>query len=71
MATPAQIQSQLDSANTKNIANIQNSVKIDATYDAHYVVGLIGHAGRSRWCVTTSAETAANQATEITDALDA
>lgn len=65
MATPAQIQAQLDSAGTGLIANIIQSVHEDDTYDAHYVVGLNGYAGRSRWCPTTAAETAANQAAEI------
>lgn len=68
MATPAEIQAQLGSM---NIARINQSVKIDATYDAHYVVGGIGHAGRSKWCQTTSAQTAAQQASAITTALDA
>jgi len=66
MATPAAIQAQLDSATTTHVANIIRSLTIDATYDAHYVVGVVApYAGRSRWCTTTTAETAANQAAEI------
>lgn len=66
MATVAAIQAAIDAASTTNIANIQRSVTINATYDAHYTVG-IGHpyAGRSRWCQTTSAGNAAAQAAEI------
>jgi len=66
MATVAAIQAELDSASTNNVINIHNSVKVDATYDAHYCVGVAHpYAGRSRWCATTTAETAANQAAEI------
>lgn len=66
MATPQAIQAQGDSANTMNIWRIQNSITVDATYDAHYVIGLISpYAGRSRWCRTTSADNAASQAAEI------
>ena len=66
MATPAEIQAQLDSAKTKHVAEIQQSIVVDATYDAHYVVGITDpYSGRSKWCQTTTAETAANQAAEI------
>jgi len=66
MATPAEIQAIFDSANTMHVAIIQNSVVVDATYDAHYVVGITApYAGRSRWCLTTTAETATNQSAEI------
>lgn len=70
MATPAAIQAQIDAASTVHVANIQTSISVDATYDAHYVVGVTApYAGRSRWCTTTTAETAANQAAEIVAAL--
>ena len=70
MATVAAIQAAIDSASTHNIANIQQSIKVDATYDAHYVVGISApYQGRSKWCITTNAETAANQAAEIEAAL--
>lgn len=70
MATPAEIQAQLDPANTMHVIRINQSIKIDATYDAHYCDGIIApYAGRSRWCTTTNAETAANQAAEIIAAL--
>lgn len=70
MATPAEIQAQIDSAATGRVANIQASTHADATYDHHYAVGVMGeYAGRSRWCITTAAETAANQAVEILNEL--
>ncbi len=70
MATPAEIQAQIDSANTVHVANITQSIAIDGTYDAHYVVGVTEpYAGRSRWCQTTAANTAAQQATSILTAL--
>lgn len=66
MATVAAIQAAIDSASTNNVANIQNSITVDATYDAHYTVGIAHpYAGRSRWCQTTSAGNAAAQAAEI------
>ena len=72
MATVAEIQAQLDSASTHNVINILKSVTVDATYDAHYCVGIAHpYAGRTRWCTTTTAETAANQAGEIQTALTA
>lgn len=70
MATPAEIQAIGDPANTMHVYKIQNSTKIDATYDAHYVVGITApYAGKAKWCQTTSANTASQQNTEITAAL--
>lgn len=69
MATPAEIQAQLDSAATGRIANIRSSVHAGALKDNHYVETITGYAGRSMWCATTAAESAANQATEIRDQL--
>ncbi len=71
MATPAEIQAQLDPANTMNIARIHQSRTVDGTYSEHYVQGGIGFNGVGRWCRTTTANTAAQQATEITNALRA
>lgn len=65
MATPAEIQAQLDSAGTGNVANIQSSVHADETYDNHYVVGINSYPGRSRWCTTTASDSAATQAASI------
>lgn len=66
MATTAAIQAQLG---TKNIACITRTEVSGSTYDRHYTVGGIGYAGKSCWCRTTAANTAAQQATEITTAL--
>lgn len=71
MATPAQIQAQLDPAGTGLVANIISSLHVDATYDNHYVVGINSYAGRSRWVRTTAAQTAAQQATAILNELAA
>jgi hypothetical protein len=72
MATPADIQAIGDSADTMFVWRIQNSITVDATYDAHYVVGISApYAGRSRWCTTTSSETATQQASDIETALTA
>lgn len=66
MATPAEIQAELDSANTDHVAEIEQTVSIDATYDAHYVVGITDpYQGASMWCQTTNASSAAAQAAEI------
>lgn len=71
MATPAEIQAQLDPAGTGKVANIISSVHAGSTYDNHYVVGINSYAGRSRWCATTAANTAGQQATQILNALAA
>lgn len=65
MATPAEIQAQLDSAGTGRVANILVSSHADGTYDNHYVQGMSGYAGRARWCQTTAANSAAVQAAAI------
>lgn len=71
MATPAEIQAQIDSAATGRVANITRSI-IGSTLDDHYVVGVLTpYAGRSRWVQTTAAQTAAQQATAILAALTA
>ena len=70
MATPQAIQAEIDSASTGNIANIQQSISVDATYDAHYTVGVSHpYSGYSRWCQTTTADSAADQAVELLAAL--
>ena len=70
MATPAAIQAIGDSADTMNVWRIQSSITVDATYDAHYVVGITDpYSGRSRWCQTTSGDSATDQAAEIVAAL--
>ena len=70
MATPAEIQAVGDAANTMHVYRIQNSAKVNATYDEHYVVGITApYAGKAKWILTTSANTASQQNTEITSAL--
>jgi len=70
MATPQAIQLAADAANTMNIVRIQQSMSIDATYDAHFTVGITApYAGYSRWCQTTKADSAADQAVELLAAL--
>jgi len=72
MATPAAIQLIGDAANTLRVYKIQNSVTVDATYDAHYVVGTGDpYSGRSMWVRTTSGNTATQQDAEIVAALAA
>lgn len=69
MATPAEIQAQIDHAGTGRVANITLSTGVDATYDNHYVVGQIGYSGRSRWVRTTKSDDAETQAAAILAAL--
>lgn len=72
MATPAEIQAQIDSAGTGKVANITMSMGVDSTYDNHYVVGVSPpYTGRSRWVKTTKSDSAATQATAILNALTA
>jgi len=66
MATTPAIQTALGAI---NVARITKSEVSGSTYDRHYTVGGAGYAGKSCWCRTTAAETAANQAAEILVAL--
>lgn len=63
MATPAEIQTQIDlTAPTTRIVKTING----ATLDEHYAVGgQAPHHGRARWVQTTAAQTAAQQAAAI------
>ena len=66
MASPQSIQAIGDAANTMHVYHILQSIKVDGTYDAHYVQGIVHpYAGKAKWCQTTSAETATNQNAEI------
>lgn len=70
MATVAEIQAILDPASTKDVANIQNMAKVNATYDEFYVVGVTEpYAGKAGWIRTTSADSAATQGAAILAAL--
>ena len=71
MATPAAIQAALDPAGTGLVANIQQVVGVDATYDNIYVVGINSYAGRSRWVRTVKSDSAATQAAALLTALAA
>lgn len=69
MATPAEIQAQLDA--TGLAAKIEKVVHASATIDNQYVKGGIGYAGRSGWTSTTAADSAATQAAAIATQLAA
>lgn len=72
MASPQAIQAQGDSANTMHVYHILQSMIVNATYNEHYVVGITApYQGKARWIRTTTAETAANQNTEIIAGLNA
>ena len=72
MATPAAIQSVADSAETGRVYRIQHSGIVNATYDEHYVVGVTApYQGKARWILTTKANTASQQNTEIVNGLNA
>ena len=73
MATPAEIQAQLNAAcgidagtSESNGIKIIQSSSIDATYDEHYVFGNHpSRAGKGMWVKTISANTAAQQSADI------
>lgn len=69
MATPAEIQEQLDPAGTGLVANIIQSINCTSAKADRYVVGLNDYAGRSRWVQTNIASSATAQATAILAAL--
>lgn len=68
MATVAAIQAQLDASGSGMSANIMQSAYVSASLDEHLVVALASTSatpGTARWVRTTSAQTAAQQATAI------
>lgn len=66
----ADIQAQMDSASTTNVANIQRKAAVSGSVDEFYVVGITPpYAGKSGWIRTTSSDSAADQATAILAAL--
>lgn len=69
MATPAEIQAELDT--TGKAATILRSEHAGATLDNHYVEGGVGYAGRCLWVETTASDSAATQAAAITTAMRA
>lgn len=70
MATVAEIQAVLDPASTTDVANIQQKVRVSATVDEFYVVGVTApYAGKAGWIRTTSTDSAATQGAAILAAL--
>ena len=68
MATPAEIQEQLDTTGKgPTILRMQNT--IGTTLDSYYVHGGLPYGGRDMWVDTTAAASAADQATTIRTAL--
>ena len=74
--TAATLQTTLDSTNTMKAFQVIKGFNQSVTYDWWYVlVGIYQTAnptlvpGRARWCRTTIANTAADQATEVITAL--
>ena len=71
MATVASIQAALDTqgTNKKLLILKQQPKSTGATTDSFYVLGGTVYAGRARWVSTTNTDTAAQQATSITNAM--
>lgn len=70
MATVAEIQAELDPQGYGKLINIEKKFTVSTT-DTFFCIGGIGLAGRARWCATTNTDTAAQQATAITAAMEA
>ena len=74
--TAATLQTTLDSTNTRKAFLVTKGFNQNATYDWWYVLVGVYQAtnptlvpGRARWCRSTIANTAADQATEVITAL--
>lgn len=69
MATVAEIQAELDAQGTNTVIRIikQWAKSVDATTDLFYCIGGVNYAGRAKWCPTTNTDSAATQATAITN----
>ncbi len=70
MATPAEIQAQLDPQAYGNQIKILKQYTTGTT-DQFYCLGGQVRAGLARWCNTTNTDTASQQATSITNAMTA
>jgi hypothetical protein len=68
MATVQEIQDQLGNGG-KDALIVRGPFHVTASLDHFWVEGLADAAGRARWCETTAAETAAQQAADILVAL--
>lgn len=71
MATLAEIKAELDAQGTgKKISILKHQPKsAAATTDTFYCLGGVDFKGRARWVNTTNTDTAAQQATAITNAM--
>jgi len=70
MATVAEIQAQLDPQGTNTKIVIVKKFTVSTT-DTFYCTGGVVVPGRARWCATTNTDSAATQATAITNAMTA
>jgi hypothetical protein len=72
MATDIAIQEIADAADSMNVYRIQQTRIVNATFNEHYVVGITApYQGKARWILTTTANTASQQNTEIVAGLNA
>lgn len=70
MATALEVQAELDPQGTGKLIKIIKAFTL-STNTVYYCLGGQGLAGRARWCTATTANTAAQQATSITNAMSA
>lgn len=70
MATVEAIQAELDPQGTNTKIRIIKKFTVSTT-DTFYCLGGVVVPGRARWCAATNTDTAAQQATSITNAMTA
>lgn len=70
MATPAEIQAQLDPQGTNRKLLLQTKFTVGTT-DTWYCLGGTVRPGRAKWVTSTNTDSAAQQATSITNAMTA
>jgi hypothetical protein len=68
MATVVEIQTQLDAQGTNKKIVIEKKFTVGTT-DTFFCTGGVVVPGRARWCATTNTDSAAAQATAITNAM--
>lgn len=68
MATVEEIQAELDPQELNTRIRIIKKFTV-GTADTFYCLGGVDIPGRARWCETDNTDTAATQATAITDAM--
>jgi hypothetical protein len=73
MATAIEVQAELDPDGTGKLITIikAHTIPTPGTTTLYYCIGGQGLAGRARWCEATTADSAANQAISITNAMEA